>query len=158
MNFYLPESTIICSSLVPAADAAGRNGVAFSLKDAVKAWIVYYIDQGNAATIALAPEQCSAVAGTGAKAIPVSQIWANQDAAAATPLTKQTDAASFTTSAAVKAKVVVFAIDPAALDVAGGFDCLRAVTGASNAANITSAAIYILSRYQGATTRDARLD
>jgi hypothetical protein len=73
-------------------------------------------------------------------------------------LVKQTAAASFTTSAAVKRKIVIFEIDPAALDVANGFDCVRAVTGASNAANITSALIVMESRYQGATTADAMVD
>jgi hypothetical protein len=58
----------------------------------------------------------------------------------------------------VKRKVVIFSIDPAALDVANGFDCVRAVTGASNAANITSALVLMQSRYQGQTTADAMAD
>jgi hypothetical protein len=154
----LKESCIWATTLAPAADAAGRNGTAVSVKQAIRLYVVYYIDQGNAATIALAPEQCSAVAGTGNKAIPVSQIFANQDMVASSVLVKQTAAASFTTSAAVKRKLVIFEIDPAALDVANGFDCVRAVTGASNAANITSALIVMESRYQSATTADAMAD
>ena len=119
----LPVNLVTAPTLAPAADAAGRNGTAVSLKNAHKAWIVYHIDQGNAATIALAPEQCSAVAGTGAKAIPAVPIWTNQDFDTATPLAREaTDAASFTTSAAVKKKLVIFEIDPAKLDMANGFD------------------------------------
>jgi len=156
--FNLPENCQIATTLAPAADAAGRNGTGVSLKNAVRAWIVYFIDQGNAATIALAPEQCSAVAGTGNKAIPTGQIWVNQDAATSSALASQTAAASFTTSAAVKQKIVVFGIDPSALDVANGFDCVRAVSGASNAANIVSALVVIQSRYQGATTPNAMAD
>jgi hypothetical protein len=156
--FNIPESAIWATSHTPAADAAGRNGTAVSVKQAIRLWIVYYINQGNAATIALAPEQCSAVAGTGNKAIPTSQIFANQDMAASSVLVKQTAAASFTTSAATKTKIVIFYIDPAALDVANGFDCVRAVTGASNAANITSSMIVMESRYQGQTTADAMAD
>jgi hypothetical protein len=129
-----------------------------SVKQAVRLYITYYINQGNAATIALAPEQCSAVAGTGNKAIPVSQIWVNQDMAASSVLVKQTAAVSFTTSATTKVKKVIFEIDPAALDVANGFDCVRAVTGASNAANITSAEVVMETRYQSATTADAMVD
>ncbi len=154
----LKENFIWATTLAPAADAAGRNGTGVSAKQAVRLYVVYYIDQGNAATISLAPEQCTAVAGTGNKAIPVSQIFANQDMVASSVLVKQTAAASFTTSAAVKRKIVIFEIDPAALDVAGGFDCVRAVTGASNAANITSALVVMQSRYQGATTADAMVD
>jgi hypothetical protein len=156
--FNFPESCIIATTLAPAADAAGRNGTAVSVKQAIRLWVVYYLDQGNAATALLAPEQCSAVAGTGNKAIPVSQIFANQDMVASSVLVKQTAAANFTTSAAVKRKVVIFSIDPAALDVANGFDCVRAVTGASNAANITSALVIMQSRYQGQTTADAMAD
>jgi hypothetical protein len=156
--FNLPETCIWATTLAPAADAAGRNGTAVSVKQAVRLWIVYYIDQGNAATIALAPEQCSAVAGTGNKAIPTSQIFVNQDMVASSVLVKQTAAASFTTSAATKRKIVIFSIDPAALDVANGFDCVRAVSGASNAANIVSAMVVMESRYQGQTTADAMVD
>jgi hypothetical protein len=153
--FNFPESTIFAKSLVPAADAGGRSGTAVSVKQALRLWIVYYVDQGNAATIALAPEQCTDVSGTGNKAIPSSQIFANQDMAASSVLVKAAAAVNFTTSAAVKNKVVIFSIDPAALDVANGFDCVRAVTGASNAANITSAFVLMQPRYQGQTTADA---
>ena len=39
------------STLVPAADAAGRNGVAHSLKNCAKAFIVALIDQGNTVVV-----------------------------------------------------------------------------------------------------------
>jgi hypothetical protein len=160
-KFTFPEMAKVVSTLVPAADAAGRNGVAHSLKNCAKAFIVAHIDQGNAATILLTPQQCSAVAGTGAKAISATEIWASQDLAAASgdQFTKQTDAANFTTDAAVKNKIVVFEIDPSALDIEGGFDCIRLVTGASNAANITSAVILLVPlRYGQATPPSSRVD
>jgi hypothetical protein len=160
-KFTFPEYAKPVGILVPAADAGGRTGVAISLKNALKAYLVAFIDQGNAATIALTPEQCTAVAGTGNKAIPAVPIWASQDLAAASgdQLARQTDAASFTTSAAVKQKMVVFEIDPAALDIDGGFDCVRLSTGAINAANITSVfALIISQRYSQATPPSARVD
>ena len=54
---------------------------------------------------------------------------------------------------------MVFEIDPATLDLAGGFDCLCVKTGASNAANITAAS-YILTapRFAGATPPSAVVD
>ena len=85
-------------------------------------------------------------------------VWAQQDAAAADALTRQTDAVNLTTSAAVKHKVVVFQIDPALLDVAGGFDCLGVSTGASNAANVTSALFLLESRYPAAAPPSAIVD
>ncbi len=158
MTECFPENYVVVQSLKPAADAAGRNGEAVSLKNALMAWIVYHIDQGNAATIALAPDQCSAVAGTGAKAIPTVPVWANQDAGTASPLTRQTDGASFTTDAGVKQKIVIFQINPAALDINNGFDCIRAKTGASNAANITEAMVIIEARYPQSSGIDAKAD
>lgn len=149
-NLSLAESLQLATILAPAADAAGRNGQAVSLKNAHKAWLIYHIDQANAATILLTPQQCSAVAGTGAKAVPAVPIWACLDEAATSALIRVVpDAVNYTTDAGVKKKIVVFEIDPAKLDVAGGFDCIRANTGASNAANITSCAVVVLPRHDG---------
>lgn len=154
----LKEGFIWATTLAPATDAAGRNGTAVSIKQGVRVYIIYYIDQGSASTIALAPEQCSAVAGTGNKAIPTSQIFANQDMVASSVLVKQTAAVSFTTSATTKRKIVIFEIDPSAMDVANGFDCVRAVTGASSASNLTSGLVVMESRYQSQSTSDAMVD
>jgi hypothetical protein len=71
---------------------------------------------------------------------------------------RQTDAANFTTDAGVKTKKVIFEIDPAKLDVAGGFDCIRIVTGASNAANITAAQVFIVPSYAGDKVGDLYTD
>jgi hypothetical protein len=148
----LPENFKIVEALAPATDAAGRTGDYVSLKGVNRAWIVFHVTQGNAATIAITVEQATAVAGTGHTAITkVVPIWANEDLAASDALVRQTDAISFTTSAAVKHKMVIFEIDPALLDVANGFDCLTVITGASNAANITQA-VYILDTMYKQTT------
>lgn len=158
-HLQLPENVLPVSVLAPAADAAGRTGGWVSLKGAQRAWAVVHIDQGNAATIAISINQASAVAGTGSKVITNTvPIWANQDAATAAAFTRQTDAVNFTTSAAVKKKTVIFEIDPASLDVAGGFDCITIITGASNAANITSALLFLESTYGQATAVNALAD
>jgi hypothetical protein len=149
-QFTLPEQAKIVSVLKPAADAAGRTGRAVSLKNAQKAFLVAFLDQGNAATVLLTPQQCTAVAGTGAKAINATRIWAALTAQTTDILVRQTDAVNYTTDVGLAEKIVVFEIDPAALDVAGGFDCVRLNTGASNAANITSAfAVLSPLRYSG---------
>lgn len=145
VSFTLPEEGAQLTLLEPAADAAGRSSAAAaSLKHAHKAYVIFIINQGNAATVACSVNQCSAVAKTGSKAIPAGPIWTNQDELAASGLTRQTDAASFTTSAALKVKRVIFEIDPSKLDVANGFDCLSVTTGASHAANITAAEIILI--------------
>lgn len=51
---------------------------------------------------------------------------------------RQTDAVSYTTSAALKTKLVAFEVDDT-LDTNNGFDCLCVKAAASNAANILSA-------------------
>ncbi len=148
-QFSLPAQIPPVSMLKPGADAAGRTSTYRSLKYAHKAWIVCRVDQGNAATVAFTPLQAVDASGTSSKAIPATRIWANQDLAT-DGNTAQTAAASFTTSAAVKDKRVIFEIDPAALDVANGFSFIAIQTGASNAANITFAEMFIMAEYQGA--------
>jgi hypothetical protein len=151
-QFSLPAIIPPRRGLKPAADAAGRTSAYLSLKGAVKAYIVCYVDQGNAAQVTFTPLQASAVAGTGSKAITATPIWAAQDVATADALVAQTAAANFQTSAAVKEKFVVFEIVPEqCMDVANGFDCIAIQTSASNASNITSATIFVLESYQQAT-------
>jgi len=156
----LVEHFNVVEALHPAADAAGRTSRYVSLKNAHRAWIVVHLDQGNAATVALTPKQATAVAGTGSKVLTAAaRIWANEDEAAADALARQADATSFTTSAALKHKRVVFEIEPAAmLDLAGGFDCIAITTGASHAANITEASFYLESRYPAAALPSAIVD
>lgn len=145
-QFTLPEEAIFAALLPPAADAAGRtSAAAVSLKNAHKAYLIYHINQGNAATILLTPQQATSVAKGSAKALANNvRIWTDLDNATSTVLTRQSDGVAYTTDAAVKDKFVIFEIDPASLDQAGGFDCILAITGASNAANITSAFVLIV--------------
>ena len=157
----LPEQAPKFVALAPAADAAGRSSSFFSLKNAAKAYACFEITQGNAATITVDVLQASAVAGTGSKAIAgTCRIWSCADAATDPRAVRQTDAASFTTSAALANKLVWIEIDPAVnLDVAGGFDCIAIRTGASNVANITSGGIqFVAPRYAQATLPNPRLD
>jgi hypothetical protein len=160
MRVY-PEMIHVVDVLTPAADAAGRNSDAVSLKNFNLAIVEASINQGNAATIALTLQQCTAVDGTGAKALTVNvPIFASQDVGGASGdvLTRQTDGVAFTTSAALTRKTVRFVIDPATLDLAGGFDCLRVTTGASNAANITSARVILLPTYPQTPQSSARIN
>ena len=154
----LPQETKLVTALKPQAGAA-LTGAYVSVKNYGRVFVMVDIDQANAATMAISIEQASAVAGTGSKVITVAvPIWANQDCATNDTLVRQTDAVDFTTSAAVKVKKVVFEIDPATLDLAGGFDCLAISTGASNAANITQVEFFMGMDYEQATPTTAVVD
>lgn len=156
--FSLPQQAQIVGVLNPAADAAGRTGIWFSLKNAAKVFIVVHITQGNAATILLSLLQASAVAGTGSKAI-TGKIYTALDTATTDVLVAQPDATTFTTDAALKNKIVVFEVDPANLDVANLFNTLTLSTGASNVANITEAVAYVIpARYSGSPMPTALTD
>jgi hypothetical protein len=154
----IPQELPFYHLLAPASDAAGRSSAFLSLKNALKAWIVCYVNQGNAATVALTVNQAKDVAGTGAKAIDAARIWAKLDPADPDFVT-EAHASSYTTDAALKAKLVVFELSPEdVLDVANDFDCVRVSTGPSNAANITSALLVILPRHGGATVPSPLVD
>lgn len=145
-NFRLWENASVVSLLAPAADSGGRTSAYVSLANGHKAFIVCYVTQGNAATIALTPLQASAVGGTGSKAISAAPIATNldTDTTPSDQFTIQAAAASFTTDAGVKNKIVIFEIDPIeSMDMANKFNHIAIQTGASNAANITSALLVI---------------
>jgi hypothetical protein len=151
-SFSLPQHNAVVEALNPATDAAGRTGKYVSFKNVVKGWLVCQVTQGNAATVALSLSQATAVAGTSAKATTAAvPIWSNLDTAASNaPPTARTAAASYTTDAGVKNKVVILEVDPAQVfDLANGFDCLAPVTGASNVANITSAVWHLQMKDKG---------
>jgi len=145
----LPFTTLLAN----AADAAGRTGSKYaSLRNAIKAWLVFEVNQGNAATVALTPLQAKDTAGTSSKAIAACPIWLCNDTSTSDAFVSQTAAASFTTDATTKDKLVVFELLPETiLDIVNGFCYVGAQTGASNAANITSARVYVGTAYAGAS-------
>lgn len=144
-QFSIPANVIPLRGLKPAADAAGRTGAYHDLGKYLKVFAVFWLDQGNAATVACSLSKADDAAGTGAAAVTeVGQVYTNLDAAAGSAFTRQTAAASFTTDAAVKEKIVVLEVDPDLI----GKQFLAPVTGASNVANITSAMLFGVPRYQ----------
>jgi hypothetical protein len=138
--------------LNPATDAAGRTGKWINARMAAKFAIIVHIAQGNAATILLSVLQGTSNSGASSKAGPSVKIATNLDTAAADAFTAQTDAATYTTDAGVKNKIVILELDPSTLDINNGFDHFTISTGASNVANLTQAEVIPLGlRYQGAT-------
>lgn len=147
----LAATAKIAQLLNPAADAAGRASRAVSFKNSTMMSILVSIAQGNAAPVTLSLFQSKNAQKLDAKALtePVP-IWVNQDAANTDTLLRGTDGISFTTSAALADKQVLFHLDPAYFDVNNGYGYVHLVTSASNAGNITSAlAIAQGNRYMG---------
>ncbi len=150
-QFSMPEIIPPVSLLTPSADAAGRTSRYVKVGKADKAFIVCHINQGNAATVQLTPLQAQDTNGTNSKAISATQIWTDLDEVTLDQFTKQANAANYTTDAGIKDKVIIFEIAPQdMMDMVNGFNTIAIQTGASNAANITEAMIYVLSRYQQA--------
>jgi len=150
---HIPEKNKPIEAIAPQAGGA-ITGAYVSLRDAKACFVLIHINQASAEPVAITIEQATDVEGTGSKVITnVVPIWADQDCASSDALVRQTDAVSFTTSAALKQKLVIFQIDPAHLDVNNGFDCITVKTAASDPTNIT-AAQYILAdlRYGGSTS------
>ena len=151
-QFSMPYQIPPVSLLPPAADAAGRTGSYRNLASALKAYVVVHINQGNAAQVTVSLLQAQDVSGTGSKAVNTVPIWLTPATATSDALVAQTAAATFQTSATLADKIVVFEVTPEmTLDTANGFHTLAVQTGASSAANITEAKLFIYGSYQGAS-------
>jgi hypothetical protein len=151
-QFSMPYQIPPVALLAPAADSAGRTSTFRDLANALKAYIVCHVNQGNAAQVTLSVLQAQDVLGTGSKAAGVVPIWLTAATATSDALAVQTAAATFQTSATVADKIVIFEITPeACLDMVNGFHTIAIETSSSNAANITEAELFILGSYQGAS-------
>jgi hypothetical protein len=156
--------------LPPAADAAGRTSMFVTARYAHKSTIICALNQGNAATVLWTPLQATDSLGTNSKALtnpapiaydadtsnPLALVAGTGSDQFTLPGQPAVDgitvvaAANFTTGVAVKPKIVMFEIDPGEvmdinnITLAAGlkFDHIGVSTGASNAANITSAFLY----------------
>ena len=131
-----------------------------SLKNAHKAWLMFQLTQAVGHATALVPWQCTNVAAGGAKVLTnVVPIWANEDTAASDALVAQTAAVNYTVTNDIKKKQVIFEIDPATLDVANGFDCIKVVIADSSQATDFVAGQFVLQeRYKQATPPSAIID
>lgn len=148
----IPEKCKPLEAITPQAGGA-ITGAYVSLRDAEDCYVVVQINQAAATPVDITIEQATDVEGTGSKALTNTvPIWTDEDCVASDLLVRQTDAISYTTTAATKNKLVVFQLNPAFLDVTNGFSCITVKTAASDPTNIT-AAQYILSdlRFGGST-------
>src|SRR5687767_3298676 len=103
----------------------------------------------NATTVtgsAVSLLQATTVAAGSAKALGFTKQWRNLDTAATDTLVEVAVSSDTFTTLTTNSKTAmhVIEIEAADLDVAGGFDCVRAVTADATAATLT--VLYILSR------------
>ena len=158
--FSLPEQTkIVDATAGPVTSNGGVTADYVSVKNAGRLYIVANLTQAVGHATVLAPQRATAVAGTGVVAIATAvRIWANEDTAASDTLVAQTAAVSYTVSADIKKKMVVFEIDLHALgntyDVIG-----LTFSDSSQATNFVCANYYLTDiKYQGATPPAAITD
>jgi hypothetical protein len=153
----LPEVSKIVEAIPASTNDAALTGDFVNVENAGKLIIVVQSKGGHASASAITIEQATVAAGTDDKVITNAvQIWSNLDTAASDTLVRRTDAVNYTTDAANKNKMVVFVVDPAGLDIAGGFKFVTVKVGISNVGNIITAQYYLVdNRYQQATPPSA---
>lgn len=153
MPYQIPPVRLLAS----AADAAGRTSAYRDMRNALKAWIVCSVNQGNAAPVEFTVLQGQGVSGANPIAVTAMPIFLVANTATTDAQVQQTSAANFTTSATIADKIVIFEITPEMCmqlsSTAGAtpYNSIAVQTSASNAANITHVDLFILQSIQGAS-------
>jgi hypothetical protein len=120
-----------------------------SLKGYKKVQIIISIADGTTVTgSTITLKQATAVAGTNEKALGFTRMLANVDYAASKAMVETAVVANTFTTQTVNSKdsVYVIDVDADALDVAGGFDCLR-VDGTGHAATASRGCVVLYNLY-----------
>lgn len=159
-NETLVQTHQVETLLAPSAQGSARYSTFASLKNCVgRAHLIVEVNQAEATNVNINILQAINVAGGTNKAAPASSLWANTNTAATAGFVKQSDTANYLMNGATLTnKVLVFEIDPAALDTTNSFDCIGVLIGASNASNIGRAQILIPSAYQQTSVPSAITD
>ena len=130
MNALLHEKLAMITGLAPITPSTSTPDYV-SLKGAIHFAAVILCD--NATTVtgsAITLKQATTVAAGGEKALAFTKMWTNADTAAGDTLTETAVTANTFTTAAVDNKNMIYIIevDPATLDKANNFDCIRVGT------------------------------
>lgn len=143
-NARLDEQCKIVTGLAPITPSTSTPDYV-SLKGYERCSITIHVDNGATVTgSAITVKQATAVAGTGEKAVAFSRMLANVDTGATDTLVETTVTSNTFTTDTTDNKNLLYVIDIQAsdLDVAGGFDCIRA--GTANAVNAVTSVLYHL--------------
>lgn len=159
-NGKLVEQTKIVQGLAPIAPSSSVPDYV-CLKNYQRMTVI--IDVLNGATVtgsAITLKQAQAVANTGEKALAFDTVYANLNTAATDTLVETAVVSNTFTTLNTNSLGLqyVIEIDPATLDVANGFDCVR--VGAGNSTNAVLSVVYILwpAKYGKATPPSAIVD
>lgn len=129
------------------------------LKNFQRLYVVISIDNGATVTgTAVTLKQATAVANTGEKALAFSTVWANTDTDAADALTSTAVTSNTFTSDTTNNKNLMYVldVDPADLDTANNFDCVRVGTG--DGVNAVTSVLYLLAHKYPGSSLDAITD
>jgi len=161
-NLSLSESFKVVDATAGVVTTSGGITSSYvSLKHAHKAWIVLLFTQAGVDASVIQPRVATAVAPVGATDITFpAAIWANEDTAASDTLVKQTSATSYTLTADIKKKMVVFEIDPSDVVAMGtGYDCLGfTIVAGQKATNFVAGYFVLAERFAQATPPSAITD
>lgn len=139
LNALFSEQVKLISAL-PSTTPSSSTPTRVSLKNYERIAII--IIAKNATTVtgsAITLKQSTAVAGTSEKALSFSTAWRNIDTAAGDTLTSFTVSSDTFTTDSTNSKNLMYVIEVQAadLDVANGFDVIRAGTGDATATTLT---------------------
>lgn len=143
-NALLTEQAKLVAGLCPIAPSSSVPDYV-SLKNYEKCTIVILVDNGATVTGSdITIKQATAVANTGEKALAFTSALRNVDVGAGDTLSEFTVSSNTFTTDNTDNKNLMYVMDVKAtdLDVAGGFDCIRAGTG--NSTNAVLSVLYIL--------------
>jgi hypothetical protein len=136
----------------------GVTGQYVSTKNAQFVFLVLQFTQAVGFAEVITLQESTSIAGAGAKAVVSTHlIWSNETTVGSDTLVRQTDAKTYTTNATGSLKkMVVFGINPAALDIANGFYVVNfTLSDSSQATNFVAGAYYLMARYPQATPATA---
>jgi len=158
LNAKFAEQAKIVTGLPPRTPSTSTPDYV-SLKNYEKMTIVILVD--NATTVtgsAITVKQATAVAGTSEKAVSFASALRNVDTDASDALASFTVSSDTFTTDATNNKNLIYVIEvtPDMLDVANGFDCVRAGTGDATAAVLS--VLYILHGPKYSTLPSAIID
>lgn len=138
-NVMLHEQAKIITGLAPILPSSSTPDYV-CMKGYTRCSIIILVDNNTTVTgSAITVKQATAVAGTGEKAVSVAEMFENTDTAAGSALTATAVTSNTFTTDATNAKNLMYVVDVGIedLDLANGFDCLRAGTGNATAAIVS---------------------
>lgn len=153
MKLSIPEQNAAVTGLAPVTTNLALTADYISMKNVISATIILTFTNAAAFANVISLYQATAVAGTGKKAIAKAcPVFYNEDVAASDTMTRGTSAVSYTLTADIKNKKVIFEVDAEKLDVDNDFDCLTVgIDASSEATNFVNVEYILRKRYPSLT-------